>query len=213
MRAEPFIVGVGGFASNVGKTTLMCELLAGLAGWEAIKTTRGHYRSCGKDPQACCVSHLLNEEATVRSGREETYEQGKDTGFYWEAGAKNVHWVIATEDQIGDGIKQALGRVKSPGVLIEGNTFSEYVSVNFMIMVTGSDPTKIKRSARNSMARCSAFYIANPQAIASFVSVGVQSKNLIESLPVYTQREVPELINRIRNLVPNETAGRVLTTR
>ena len=63
-------------------------------GWEAIKTTRGHYRSCGKDPHACCVSHLLTEEPLVRSGRAETYEPGKDTGRYWDAGATNVHWLI-----------------------------------------------------------------------------------------------------------------------
>jgi len=70
---RPTIVAVGGFASDVGKTTLMCRLLKSLPGWEAIKTTRGHYRSCGKDPHACCVSHLLGDEPVVRSGREQTY--------------------------------------------------------------------------------------------------------------------------------------------
>ena len=76
----PFVVGVGGFTSNVGKTTLMCELLKAFPGWEAIKTTRGHYRSCGKDSEACCVSHLLSAEPLIRSGRSETYAVGKDTG-------------------------------------------------------------------------------------------------------------------------------------
>ena len=52
----------------------LCELLKAFPGWEAIKTTRGHYRSCGKDPKACCVSHLLSEEPLVRSGRDETYK-------------------------------------------------------------------------------------------------------------------------------------------
>lgn len=71
MRSErPVIVGVGGFTSEVGKTTLLCELLQALPGWEAIKTTRGNYRSCGKDPHACCVSHLLQDEPVIRSGRE-----------------------------------------------------------------------------------------------------------------------------------------------
>src|SRR6185369_12879016 len=94
---RPIVIGVGGYTSNVGKTTLMCELLAAFPGWEAIKTTRGHYRSCGKDPHACCVSHLLKAEPVVRSGREATYERGKDTGRYWDAGASNVHWMITTD--------------------------------------------------------------------------------------------------------------------
>ena len=74
------IVGIGGLTSEVGKTTLLCKLLSAFPGWEAIKTTRGHYRSCGKDPHTCCVSDLLSAEAVVRSGRESTYAAGKDTG-------------------------------------------------------------------------------------------------------------------------------------
>src|ERR1700741_4796791 len=118
---EPVIIGVGGFASDVGKTTLMCELLKAFPGWEAIKTTRGHYRSCGKDPHSCCVSHLLSDHPIVYSGREETYTAGKDTGRYWDAGAANVHWVIATDEQVEQGIREALGRVRTRGVFVEGN--------------------------------------------------------------------------------------------
>ena len=77
IMSHPVIIGVGGFTSDVGKTTLMCELLKGFPGWEAIKTTRGHYRSCGKDPHACCVSHLLSEEPIVRSGRARNIRNGK----------------------------------------------------------------------------------------------------------------------------------------
>src|SRR2546423_7355742 len=100
-------VPIGGFASDSGKTTLVCELLRGLRGWEAIKQTRGHYRSCGKDARACCVSHLLGDEPLLRSGHAATYTPGKDTGRYWDAGAANVHWLIATNEQVERGIKQA----------------------------------------------------------------------------------------------------------
>src|SRR6266436_5064160 len=103
-RQRPIVVGIGGFTSEVGKTTLMCDLLRLLPGWEAIKTTRGHYRSCGKDPETCCVSHLLTDEPVVCSGRAETYSAGKDTGRYWDAGAANVHWLIATDQQMEKGI-------------------------------------------------------------------------------------------------------------
>src|SRR5919112_2606530 len=110
------LVAVGGFSSEVGKTALVCELLRALPGWEAIKVTRGHYRSCGKDPHACCVSHLLGDEPLIRSGRRETYTPGKDTGRYWDAGAANVHWVIATDAQVEEGVRLALERVEAPGV-------------------------------------------------------------------------------------------------
>src|SRR5712691_1793251 len=151
LKPVPTIIGIGGFESNVGKTTLMCELLKAFPEWEAIKTTRGHYRSCGKDPLSCCVSHLLGNQPVLRSGREETYVSGKDTGRYWDAGAANVHWVIATEAQVELGIKEALKRVRSRSVLIEGNSFTEFVQVGLMVMVARADHEKIKKSAKQAL--------------------------------------------------------------
>jgi molybdopterin-guanine dinucleotide biosynthesis protein len=157
---RPLIIGIGGYTSNVGKTTLLCELLAAFPGWEAIKTTRGHYRSCGKDPVACCVSHLLTAEPVVRSGRESTYELGKDTGRYWDAGAANVHWVIATDDQVEPGIKQALAGVEAEGVFVEGNSFAQFVDVDFFVMVRRADDTKIKKSAKNIVDHADLIYVS-----------------------------------------------------
>ena len=154
-------VGVGGFSSNAGKTTLMCELLRGVPGWEAVKITRGHYRSCGKDPHACCVSHLLGDEPVLRSGRAETYAPGKDTGRYWDAGAANVHWLIVTDRQVERGIKAALARVKSPGVLIEGTSFVQFVAVDLMLLAARADggADKLKPSARRALAKTDALYL------------------------------------------------------
>jgi hypothetical protein len=137
----------------------VCELLKAFPGWEAIKTTRGHYRSCGKDPAACCVSHLLSSEPIVRSGRDQTYEKGKDTGRYWDAGASNVHWLICTDNQVEQGIKEALGRVKAPGVFVEGNSFSEFVDTHHFVMVRLSGNRKIKSSARRSYKKATAIYV------------------------------------------------------
>ena len=62
-----------------------------LPGWEAIKLTRGHYRSCGRDPKGCCVSDLIRPDPVIRSGRAANYEAGKDTGHFWDAGAANLN--------------------------------------------------------------------------------------------------------------------------
>ena len=185
---KPIVIGVGGYTSNVGKTTLLCELLKAFPGWEAIKTTRGHYRSCGKDPKTCCVSHLLSEEPLVRSGREGTYELGKDTGRYWDAGAANVHWLIATDDQIEKGIKQALARVKSPGVFVEGNSFSEFVNPDHFVMVRQSNSDKIKSSARRLISKASAIYVSDNAGEIP-----------VETIPVFAQSDLPFLIDYLRS--------------
>src|SRR2546423_11690995 len=182
--SRPIVIGVGGFASNVGKTTLLCQLLQAFPGWEAIKTTRGHYRSCGKDPHACCVSHLLAAEPVIRSGREATYESRKDTARYWDAGASNVHWMIATDDQVEAGIKQALARVRAEGVFVEGNSFARFVPVDFFVMVRRSDDNKIKKSAKQVLDDADVTYVSDTDAqdlgslidrIRSVVEKGISS--------------------------------------
>jgi hypothetical protein len=97
----------------------------------------------------------------VRSGRKETYEFGKDTGRYWEAGASNVHWLICTDNQVEEGIKQALAKVKSPGVFVEGNSFTEFVNPDHFVMVRQAGSDKIKSSARRMMGKATAIYVSD----------------------------------------------------
>lgn len=204
LREGPTIIGIGGFESNVGKTTLMCDLLKAFPGWEAIKTTRGHYRSCGKDSQACCVSHLLRDEPIVRSGREETYAVGKDTGRYWEAGAANVHWVIATEDQVAEGIKAALKRVVSGGVFVEGNSFSEFVDVGLMAIVTNADQKKIKKSAKRALSKATLVYLTSekgPETREQLVkALGSIGGAFSRGLPIYGPQDFDQLVAEVREL-------------
>lgn len=198
---RPVIVGVGGLTSNVGKTTLMCELLRAFPGWEAIKTTRGHYRSCGKDPAACCVSDLLTDEPVIRSGREVTYAAGKDTGRYWEAGAANVHWLIATDSQVNEGIDSALQLVGSPGVFIEGNSFTEYVRPDFFIMVArpaSPEARKIKATARRAMPRVSALYFSDETADVNIASYGILGQYFTgRAVPIFSPPTLPELVKKL----------------
>ncbi|HEY0079245.1 MAG TPA: hypothetical protein VGB73_11410 [Pyrinomonadaceae bacterium] len=204
------IVAVGGFSSNAGKTSLICELLRAFPGWEAVKLTRGHYRSCGKDPHACCVSHLLGEEPSVRSGREATYAPGKDTGRFWDAGASNVHWVIATDAQVERGIRQALERVKTPGVFVEGNSFLRYVEPDVCFMAARAGGGQIKPSAKRALPKTTALYLFDEmdatekssaygsarERFAAWVEASGQGE-LLHALPVYTREDLQRLASLV----------------
>ncbi|MDT4965328.1 MAG: hypothetical protein QOJ64_65 [Acidobacteriota bacterium] len=196
-------LAIAGVSSEVGKTTLLCELLREFPGWEAIKMTRGHYRSCGKDPHACCVSHLLGDEPLVRSGFRETYASDKDTGRYWDAGAANVHWVIVTNGQVERGIELALERVRAPGVLIEGNSFLQFIDVDFGILVTGGADTKIKSSARWAFQKASAVYLfdqTTPGDAVDSLNNKFGPLGLERSLPTYPTDDFPRLVERINQI-------------
>ena len=200
-------IAIAGVSSEVGKTTLLCELLRKFSGWEAIKMTRGHYRSCGRDPLACCVSGLLGEEPIIRSGFRETYASDKDTGRYWDAGAANVHWVVVTNEQVEQGIELALKRVHAPGVLIEGNSFLRFIDVDFTVLVTGGADTKIKSSARWAFQKASAIYLfdqtsdgteaTNPRESLELLNSKFGQVSLKRFLPAYAPSDFSELVERI----------------
>ena len=201
----PTTVAISGFSSDAGKTTLLCELLRAFPGWEAIKMTRGHYRSCGKDAHACCVSHMLADEPVIRSGREETYTPGKDTGRYWDAGASNVHWLIVTDKQVEQGIHLAMERVRAPGVFIEGTSFLKYMEVDFALMAARVDGGKIKPSARAALTKSSGIYLfdrdeGEPRARERFDLWRQKAADaqLLSNLPIYTSQDFPQLIARLR---------------
>ena len=204
MRQRPKIVAVSGFSSNVGKTTLVCELLRQLPGWDAIKLTRGHYRSCGRDPAGCCVSDLLRDEPVVRSGYDANYQAGKDTGRFWDAGASNVHWVIVKDGQVAQGITDALARVQADGVIVEGNSFLEYVNADLSIMCARAEGGTIKASARSALAKSDLLYVSSLDQPA--LGAKTQFRRFCESLtvpirlgdlPILTREDQQNLILRI----------------
>jgi molybdopterin-guanine dinucleotide biosynthesis protein len=212
---RPTIVAVGGFNSNSGKTTLVCELLRALPKWGALKMTRGHYRSCGRDPHACCVAHLLGDEPVVRSGRAETYAPGKDTGRYWDAGASEVHWAVVTDAQVEAGFRAALARVQAPGVLVEGNSFLRSFEADFTVLVARPDVLKIKTTARRVLPVASALYLSDagqgidPDSRARFErwwrDAGLEAS--APALPVYTRESLPELTERVARVVNIANGG------
>ncbi|HMV48615.1 MAG TPA: hypothetical protein PLD20_28085 [Blastocatellia bacterium] len=208
---SPKTIVIAGTSSNSGKTTLLCELLRELsrtADWEAIKLTRGHYRSCGKDPHACCVSFLLGRQPTVRSGRAATYAVGKDTGRYWDSGAVNVHWVIATDSQVEAGVREAMSRVEAPNVLIEGTSSLKAVAAEFVVLVVGGDLSNPKASVRRVLLeqKINALYLPDQSPnSAKQKDFLIELQNIspaintdwLATLPVFTSSRLPQLLASI----------------
>ena len=200
-------VAIAGISSEVGKTTLLCDLLREFPWWEAIKMTRGHYRSCGKDPHACCVSHLLGDEPLIRSGFQQTYASGKDTGRYWDAGAANVHWVIVTDDQVERGIRLALERIKAPGVLIEGNSFLRFIDVDVAVLVASEATAKIKSSTRWAFQKASALYLFDrsdltnrSNEIVTRLNTRFTPPDLTHNVPAYGISDLPKLVAHVSRI-------------
>jgi molybdopterin-guanine dinucleotide biosynthesis protein len=212
---RPTIVSISGFSSNVGKTTLMCELLSRFKGWEAIKISRGHYRSCGKDPQACCISPLLGERPQIFSGEDETCVPRKDTGRYWEAGANNVHWLICTTEQLEEGSRMALARVQSAGVFIEGTSFLKFIPADYSIMVVRSTLDELKATALRVVENVDAFYVpdspVDPQMMGTIRNRLAKRNIPITEKPIYFQDDLERLAKAIEQSCASDTRIETLT--
>lgn len=206
VKTRPRIIAVGGFSSNCGKTTTVCRLLEALPGWEAIKVTKGHYRSCGKDPRACCVSHLLEDKPVVRSGRDENFSAGKDTGRYWEAGAANVHWVIATKAAVDEGVAMALERVSpdAAGVIVEGTSVIASIRADLSIVCATADQAEIKSSTVAVLSKADAILVfgssrpSDAGAVEGRLMAIARGRRYEGALPeLYFDDELETLVSRI----------------
>ena len=147
----------------------------------------------------------MSDEPVIRSGYEQTYACGKDTGRYWDAGAANVHWVIVTDNQVELGIRLALDRVNAPGVLIEGNSFLQFINVDFAVLVSRGENDKIKSSTRWVLPKASAFYLFNDESDGAEKSIVRLNQRFAPmelniALPIYTAKEFPQLLTRIQQI-------------
>jgi hypothetical protein len=143
----------------------------------------------------------------IRSGRDQNYALGKDTGRFWDAGAANVHWVIVTDDQVERGIRQAVELVTGPGVFIEGNSILNFIQADFVLMVSRASGGKIKGSARQALAHSSVLYLSNiteegtnEREKFAFWRKHSGMDALIGDLPIYTRDDLATLIASVQRI-------------
>jgi hypothetical protein len=158
---------------------------------------------------------LLTNKPLIRSGREETYTPGKDTGRYWDAGASNVHWLIVTDDQVEEGIKQTLELVQAEGVFIEGTSFLKYLDVDFAVMAARPGGGKIKASARKALVKSEAIYLFDDSQGDGGRARGEYDSwrraavdlELLNALPVFTSADLGQMVAHIRAIHTAALAG------
>ena len=137
------LIVVGGQAKDVGKTTLVCNIIAAFPRfrWTAVKFT-GHSHI----PEN---SRLLVQTKDYSICQQSPSGGGNDTARYLSAGAARALLV-----QVGDGrmreaclaVQQEVSSVEA--VLIESSSAAGFLSPDLYLMVLDSTQTDFKESAR-----------------------------------------------------------------
>jgi uridine kinase len=122
---RPFIIGIGGAHSKVGKTTIACQILKRLSGWGAIKYTKtSFYTSIVDSPE------ILKQK-------------NKDTNRLLDAGAQDVLWVQSPPECLKEVLQIAVDRLSYlKGIIIEGNSAIEALKPDIVVFVSGNEGLK-----------------------------------------------------------------------
>ena len=137
---RPFIIGIGGTCSNVGKTMtavlLLQHLSSGTEKWGAIKYTKTEF-----------YTSLVDDKETLS-------RKDKDTGRFLEAGAGEVVWVKAPQRELADILPLALKRLShNDGIIAEGNSAIEFLKPDIVIFMIG----KMRSAGKQALKRLSAY--------------------------------------------------------
>ena len=108
-----------------------------------------------------------------------------------------------------------MDRVRTPGVVIEGNSFLNFVDANFALVCARAEGGTIKSTARPALEKADGIYVstiaddgATTRAKFAAWRAGLAIDLEIDALPIYTCNDLPELIVRLKeiNLVPEGPA-------
>lgn len=131
---RPFIIGIGGSHSKVGKTKVACKLLERLNGWGAIKCTKTSF-----------YSSIIDTPEVLR-------QKDKDTSRLLDAGAENVLWVKSSPHEINEILEIAVEKLSGlNGIIIEGNSAVDVLKPEIVVFV--SKDQEFKKSAEKILEK------------------------------------------------------------
>jgi hypothetical protein len=205
------IIVVGGHTRSIGKTQLVCDLIAALPSenWIAGKITQYGHGVCAQNGQDCDCAP--DEHVCAISWEQRANET--DSGRFLAAGARRSFWLRTKQGFLAEGmplLRKALheleeesDRIKPGRVILESNTLLQFLKPSLYLMVLDPSKPDFKESARLQMDRASAFVLRHPLSLTgntgTAASVPLQ---LLRDKPQFVQREGEEvplgLLNQVR---------------
>lgn len=127
------IIVVSGKKSGVGKTYVAQHLLKGLSRWSALKVTVSKKEGCPQGKN-CGICSEIKKPFYIIKDRKIINQAGKDTARLKESGAKEVIWLKAKPEGLGEGLRKSLSAFSDcKGVVIEGTSVLKYIKPDINI--------------------------------------------------------------------------------
>lgn len=156
------LVIVGGHTRNIGKTTVVCEVIRATpeANWCAIKITQHGHGICADDGDDCgCAPEDPTHPYAID---EQHVADSTDSGRYLSAGAVKSYWLRTPMGGLGHALpalKQLLAQ--HDHVIVESNSLLQFLTPDLYVQVMNFEKGDIKDSARLFMDRAEAFVVTS----------------------------------------------------
>jgi len=153
------IVVVGGHARRVGKTSVVCGLIAAMPEyrWTAIKITQHGHHVCAGDGGGCDCATPNHSFAIT----EELDSTGtNDTSRYLQAGATASFWLRTRPGSLAEAmprVREIIGEAEN--VMIESNSVLAFLEPDVYLVVLDPETEEFKASSLEFLGRASALLV------------------------------------------------------
>ena len=197
------IVVVGGHSRNIGKTSVVANLIGGLPlyRWTAVKITQFGHGACSASGEDCECS--TDPDHPFALTRERDLDSGTDTSRYLAAGAKESLWLRTRVGELGFAMP-TLRRVlqRSPDVILESNSVLQFIRPDLYLVVLDPSNPDVKGSSRRYLDRAHAFLISG-QGERSWNGI---APRLLSARPMFTLRDHYGIPSEAFNFIEKQRA-------
>lgn len=205
------VIVVGGHTRSIGKTQLVCDVIAAFpnADWIAGKITQYGHGVCAQNGDNCdCAptEHVCALDWELHA------DAGTDSSRFLAAGARRSFWLRTKQGFLAEGLPLLRAAVKEaqttsygelPTLILESNSLLQFVKPSLYFAVADPSKEDFKDSARAALDRADALVLrgsATPFSAAAPAWTQLPS-SLLREKPSVSQQEGEPLPEPLRVLV------------
>ena len=205
------VVVVGGHTRSIGKTQLVCDVIAAFpdANWIAGKITQYGHGVCAQNGENCDCAPTEHVSAFEWETNSDT---GRDSARFLAAGAHRSFWLRTKQGFLATGLpllRTALGRVSAERngetipLILESNSLLQFLKPSLYFAVVDPGKEDFKDSARVALDRADALILRGSPELFSAASPAWTRlpSRLLREKPSVSQLEGQPLPQPLRVLV------------
>jgi molybdopterin-guanine dinucleotide biosynthesis protein len=152
-------VVIGGHSRNIGKTSVVCALIAALPArrWTAIKITQFGHGVCSANGEPC---DCTTADHTLAVSEERDPASGTDSSRYLAAGAVRSLWVRTRQGELASAMRRIRSEIaRSDDVVLESNSVLRFLQPDLFASVLDPHVPDFKPSALRYLDRADAILV------------------------------------------------------